>query len=227
MSVSQSSGDAPPVDASLLPSNEKPSDNPSDEASQASCKTTTTTNPTPITEPARKRVSVTLLTTPSATAAAASSSRQGTEENEEESDTTSDFFSDSDEDDDTTVVPEMLSSLSPELCESAKLLSRNTLCRIHRLAQVIRSGAYVVMVTGAGVSVASGIRTYRSGKDGLWNNYVYEWGTKRKFLSDPSGWYTNFWLKAHNPEEFLNAKPGASHVAIAQIMKFVLYGIYL
>ena len=129
--------------------------------------------------------------------------------------------SDTDDADETAALPAMLDTLSPALSAAAQQLTRSTLCRIHRLAQVIRSGAYVVIVTGAGVSVASGIRTYRSGKDGLWNNYVYEWGTKRKFLSDPSGWYTNFWLKAHDPHEFLNAQPGPSHIAIAQIMKFV------
>ena len=124
------------------------------------------------------------------------------------------------DDADETAIPALLATLSPALGAAAQQLTRSTLCRIHRLAQVIRSGAYVVIVTGAGVSVASGIRTYRSGKDGLWNNYVYEWGTKRKFLSDPAGWYTNFWLKAHDPREFLNAQPGPSHIAIAQIMKF-------
>ena len=129
--------------------------------------------------------------------------------------------SDADDADETAALPAMLDTLSPALSAAAQQLTHSTLCRIHRLAQVIRSGAYVVIVTGAGVSVASGIRTYRSGKDGLWNNYVYEWGTKRKFLSDPSGWYTNFWLKAHDPNEFLNAQPGPSHIAIAQIMKFV------
>ena len=128
---------------------------------------------------------------------------------------------DADEADEAAALPARLDTLSPALGAAARQLTRSTLCRIHRLAQVIRSGAYVVIVTGAGVSVASGIRTYRSGKDGLWNNYVYEWGTKRKFLSDPSGWYTNFWLKAHDPREFLNAQPGPSHIAIAQIMKFV------
>lgn len=130
----------------------------------------------------------------------------------------SDSASDAD-DEPAAGTADVLAGLPDALREQARQLSRSTLRRIHRLAQVIRSGAYVVVVTGAGVSVVSGIRTYRSGKDGLWNNFVYEWGTKRKFLSDPSGWYTNFWLKAHDPREFINAQPGPSHMAIAQIMK--------
>ena len=144
------------------------------------------------------------------------------DDDEDDDGTSSAAFSDSSsdaDDDEQAGAADMLASLPAALREQARQLSRSTLRRIHRLAQVIRSGAYVVVITGAGVSVVSGIRTYRSGKDGLWNNFVYEWGTKRKFLSDPSGWYTNFWLKAHDPREFLNAQPGPSHIAIAQIMK--------
>ena len=45
-----------------------------------------------------------------------------------------------------------------------------------------------------------------------------QWGTKRKFLEDPATWWTDFWLKCHDTDQFLNAKPSPSHVAIAQIV---------
>ena len=46
-----------------------------------------------------------------------------------------------------------------------------------------------------------------------------QWGTKRKFLEDPATWWTDFWLKSHDTNEFLNARPSASHVAISQIVR--------
>ena len=54
------------------------------------------------------------------------------------------------------------------------VISRESYFNIKRLAKAIQSGAFVLFVTGAGVSVSSGIKTYRTGPDGLWNNYVYE-----------------------------------------------------
>ena len=53
-------------------------------------------------------------------------------------------------------------------------ISREAYFNIKRLAKAIQSGAFVLFITGAGVSVSSGIKTYRTGPDGLWNNYVYE-----------------------------------------------------
>ena len=49
-------------------------------------------------------------------------------------------------------------------------------------------------------------------------SFFFQWGTKRKFLEDPATWWTDFWLKSHDTDEFLNARPSASHVAITQIV---------
>jgi len=60
------------------------------------------------------------------------------------------------------------------------------------LAQL--ASGYLVVVTGAGISLASGIPTFRgSDPDAVWKNDVTELGTRRYFESDPVGswrWYT-------------------------------------
>ena len=53
-------------------------------------------------------------------------------------------------------------------------LTRGSYHNARKLARAIKSGVYVLVITGAGVSVASGIKTYRTGEDGVWNNFVYE-----------------------------------------------------
>lgn len=99
------------------------------------------------------------------------------------------------------------------------LISEESKNTIKDLAEIIKSGCSVLFVTGAGVSVGSGVPTYRTGEDGIWNKYIYEWGTKEKFLSDPTTWWNDFWFKTHdiNPERVLS--PCAAHYAITDIMR--------
>ena len=52
---------------------------------------------------------------------------------------------------------------------------------------------YLVVVTGAGISLASGIPTFRGNDpDAVWSKSVMEMGTRSYFMSDPVGswsWY--------------------------------------
>ena len=52
--------------------------------------------------------------------------------------------------------------------------------RMVRLANMLYSKKKVVMITGAGLSVASGIPTFRS-KDGVWDKNLMIWGTRDMF----------------------------------------------
>lgn len=99
------------------------------------------------------------------------------------------------------------------------ILSTESRVTMEELAKIIKSGCSVLFVTGAGVSVGSGVPTYRTGEDGIWKKYIYEWGTKEKFLSDPTTWWNDFWFKTHdiNPERVLS--PCAAHYAITDIMR--------
>ncbi len=61
----------------------------------------------------------------------------------------------------------------------------------------LKDARRVVYPCGAGLSVPSGIRAYRSGTNAVWGEYVLEWGTRSKFLADPAAWWKTFWLGAH------------------------------
>ena len=74
----------------------------------------------------------------------------------------------------------------------------------------------IVLLTGAGVSVASGLQTYR-GKGGVWEeNNVEHYGHIDNFHSDP----LKVWqLFGSLRQEVNNAKPNPGHYALAELEK--------
>ena len=74
---------------------------------------------------------------------------------------------------------------------------------------------YLVVVTGAGVSLASGIPTFRGADPGaVWKRDVTELGTNRYFEEDPAGswsWYTSRF------DIVLDRQPNPAHLALAAI----------
>lgn len=86
------------------------------------------------------------------------------------------------------------------------------------VARLIRGARRVVYLCGAGLSVASGIRAYRTGTNAVWGEYVLEWGTRAKFLSDPAAWWKTFWLGAHGELLQTNIVPNPGHRALATLM---------
>ncbi|MCY4452354.1 MAG: hypothetical protein OXC01_10440 [Immundisolibacterales bacterium] len=76
----------------------------------------------------------------------------------------------------------------------------------------------LVVVTGAGVSHASGIPTFRGTDPGaIWNNDVTELGTRRFFESDPAGswsWYTSRF------DMVLDKRPNPAHHALAALERW-------
>lgn len=72
----------------------------------------------------------------------------------------------------------------------------------------------IVVLTGAGVSAESGLKTFR-GSDGLWENHRIE------DVATPDGWKLNpqLMLEFYNQRrrDVLKAKPNAGHFAIAQL----------
>jgi NAD-dependent deacetylase len=88
---------------------------------------------------------------------------------------------------------------------------------MERLAAEIKSGRRVVFVTGAGVSVASGIKPYRATPDALWNVRDTKWCRIQTLLKDPARWYREFWLPEHHNSAMLNAKPNAAHFALEKV----------
>ena len=89
-----------------------------------------------------------------------------------------------------------------------------------RLAAAIEEvgTGYLVVVTGAGVSLASGIPTFRGTDPGaVWKRDVTELGTNRYFEEDPAGswtWYTSRF------DIVLDKQPNPAHHALAAIERW-------
>ncbi|KAF0984492.1 hypothetical protein FDP41_000391 [Naegleria fowleri] len=98
-------------------------------------------------------------------------------------------------------------------------LSEETLNNILHLALQLYHGKKCLFVTGAGLSVSSGIATYRGDSNSVWSNHIIEMGTRRMFQSNPLDWYNNFWLQTHHRREYLIAKPNEGHYSIARLSK--------
>jgi NAD-dependent deacetylase len=75
----------------------------------------------------------------------------------------------------------------------------------------------VVVLTGAGISAESGLRTFREA-DGLWENYAIE------EVATISAWHANPKLVLHFYNErrdgVLNAKPNQAHFLLAELQRY-------
>ena len=82
------------------------------------------------------------------------------------------------------------------------------------IAHEIKHAKIVVALTGAGISVESGLATFR-GKNGLWGRYdPAAVASTESFMRDPR----KFWEFAREIGwTFLNAKPNAAHTALAEL----------
>lgn len=86
------------------------------------------------------------------------------------------------------------------------------------LAHLIRGRDRLVWLTGAGLSVASGVPTYRRGEGAIWDRFVTDWGTVERFQQDSRAWWREFWLKAH-PSITATRQPNAGHRAITEMVR--------
>lgn len=87
------------------------------------------------------------------------------------------------------------------------------------LGQKLRDASHVVVFTGAGVSAASGLSTFRGTMLGLWERFdPAVLATANAFRNDPAlvwGWYE--WRRS----KALAAKPNPAHLAIAELTRLV------
>ncbi len=89
--------------------------------------------------------------------------------------------------------------------------------KVSDLVPRLRAARRVVFLCGAGLSVPSGIRAYRTGPEAIWAKSVMEWGTFQKFKDDPVAWWSEFWLGSHG-DLFKSFEPNAGHRALAAFM---------
>jgi NAD-dependent deacetylase len=88
---------------------------------------------------------------------------------------------------------------------------------LSQVGEWIRKARQVVYLCGAGLSVPSGIRAYRTGPKAVWGEYVLEWGTRERFLRDPAAWWSTFWLGAHAEVLRSDLSPNAGHRALVRL----------
>lgn len=101
------------------------------------------------------------------------------------------------------------------------MLSCRVMERDARLvAEVLRKAdrGLILVVTGAGVSAASGLPLFRgTDPDAIWNRDVTEIGTVRYFERDPVGWWQWF-LRSF--AGLLEARPNPAHRALAALERW-------
>ena len=88
---------------------------------------------------------------------------------------------------------------------------------VARRLEEARDGLLLV-VTGAGISLASGIPTFRgTDPDAVWSNDVLERATRRYFLRDPLGSWTWYAQRFASLE---GARPNAAHRALVDLERW-------
>ncbi len=88
--------------------------------------------------------------------------------------------------------------------------------QIKEIAKLLSKEKRVVFLTGAGISVPSGIPDFRS-PQGIWTKYdMNEYGTLSAFMKNPEKLWTFFW---DIYEMGATAKPNSGHKALAEIEK--------
>lgn len=87
--------------------------------------------------------------------------------------------------------------------------------------EIVINRKRVVLITGAGLSVASGIRPFRGKSnhqsEALWTQNIWTMATRESFRKDPSGWYNDFWLPCLSLPPLV--RPNAAHRAVQWLLE--------
>ena len=97
---------------------------------------------------------------------------------------------------------------------------------LEHAGRLILASKYVVSLTGAGISVESGIRPFR-GPGGLWTEYGEPpMDGYQRFLADPKAdWERRIRREGYNKELYetlIKAKPHPAHYALAELEELVI-----
>ena len=87
--------------------------------------------------------------------------------------------------------------------------------------EIVTNRKRVVLITGAGLSVASGIRPFRGKSshqgEALWTQHIWTTATRECFRKDPLGWYNDFWLPHLSLPPLV--RPNAAHRAVNWLLE--------
>ncbi|TNJ30147.1 Transcriptional regulator, Sir2 family [Giardia muris] len=122
----------------------------------------------------------------------------------------------------TSLQLELLECFRDELGDFPKQggsIPTGSLANLIDLAIAMRQGLQVVFITGAGLSVASGITPYRYSSKAIWSQFVTTSGERTSFKQDPDRYWNHFWLRTHEVPSFINALPNDGHMAITTILR--------
>ncbi len=91
---------------------------------------------------------------------------------------------------------------------------------LQKVAKILKESDYTIALTGAGISVPSGIPDFRSPGTGLWEKAdPAKVGSIWGFMSNPKRFYN--WI-APLVEKILQAEPNPAHLALTELQKMGL-----
>lgn len=83
------------------------------------------------------------------------------------------------------------------------------------IARILKGAHHLVVLTGAGISTASGIPDFRTSENGLWSKYEpMEYASLSVFRTNPEKFFS--WLRPLITE-IITARPNPAHEALAQM----------
>ncbi|MCQ2973193.1 MAG: NAD-dependent deacylase [Bacteroidales bacterium] len=99
------------------------------------------------------------------------------------------------------------------------IINEKQKANIQQAANLIKNSKQAIAFTGAGISVESGIPSFR-GEGGLWNKYDSNILSLSRFYNNPA----TAWIKIKEIfyDFFGKAKPNAAHIALANLEKMGL-----
>mmetsp|Transcript_24111 Transcript_24111/g.25873 ORF Transcript_24111/g.25873 Transcript_24111/m.25873 type:complete len:425 (-) Transcript_24111:273-1547(-) len=109
------------------------------------------------------------------------------------------------------------SSPSSSSGQQRRRSSRGHSCLTELAKEIVTNRKRVVFITGAGMSVASGVRPFRGKSNALWTQKIWTTATREIFRKDPLDWYNDFWLPFMTLPPFV--QPNEAHRAMDWLLE--------
>lgn len=85
-------------------------------------------------------------------------------------------------------------SSPPPRCRLRRRTERGPDAALQSLAEcIVVERANILIISGAGLSVPSGVRPFRTGQEAIWHHVIWTTATRAAFRKNPRAWYQDFW----------------------------------